>query len=97
MDDADALGGLTRAFIYAGSRGLIVSHWEVDSASTLALMTGMFTAAKPGESVGEAEALRRSELKLMDSDDHSHPYYWAAFTVVGDGARPMPARGGAGV
>jgi len=97
MDDGDALGGLTRAFIYAGSRGLIVSHWEVDSASTLALMTGMFTVAKPGESVGEAEALRRSELRLMDSDDHSHPYYWAAFTVVGDGARPMPARGGAGV
>jgi CHAT domain-containing protein len=95
MDDGDALGGLARAFIYAGSRGLIVSHWEVDSAATLALMTGMFDAAGPGEAVSEAEALRRSELRLMDSGDHSHPYYWAAFTIVGDGARPMPAKAGA--
>ncbi|MGH7023949.1 MAG: CHAT domain-containing protein [Caulobacteraceae bacterium] len=95
LDDGEALGGLVRAFIYAGSRGLVVSHWEVDSASTQALMTGMFDAAQPGETISEAEALRRSELKLMDSADHSHPYYWAAFTVVGDGARPMPARAGA--
>jgi CHAT domain-containing protein len=94
MNDGDALGGLARAFIYAGSRGLVVSHWEVDSASTLALMTGMFGAARAGENPGEAEALRRSELTLMDSPDRSHPYYWAAFTVVGDGARPMPGRAG---
>ncbi|HEY5289379.1 MAG TPA: CHAT domain-containing protein, partial [Caulobacteraceae bacterium] len=93
MDDGDALGGLVRAFIYAGSRGLIVSHWQVDSASTLMLMTGMFNANSAGDS--EAEALRRSELRMMDSDDHSHPYYWAPFTIVGDGARPMPAKAGA--
>ena len=52
-------------------------------------MTGMFSEHSP--SLGDA--LRASQLRLMDSPDQfSHPYYWAAFTIVGDAARPMPAR-----
>src|SRR5207237_3610815 len=39
----EALGGLARAVIYAGGRGLIVSHWSVDSAATVRLMTGLFS------------------------------------------------------
>jgi CHAT domain-containing protein len=85
----EALGGLTRAFIYAGARGLVVSHWQVDSAATMKLMTGMFQSGAPTQ----AAALRRSAQILMASpDQYSHPYYWAAFTVVGDGARAMPTR-----
>lgn len=87
-DVGGSLGGLTRAFIYAGARGLVVSHWQVDSQATTRLMVGMF--GSPNAS--QAQALRTSELSLMNSQDqYSHPYYWAAFTVVGDGARPMPA------
>jgi CHAT domain-containing protein len=87
-DVGGSLGGLTRAFIYAGARGLVVSHWQVDSQATTRLMVGMF--GSPNAS--QAQALRASELSLMNSQDqYSHPYYWAAFTVVGDGARPMPA------
>ena len=43
---AEALSGLARAFFYAGARSLIVSNWEVDSESTVALMTGLFDALK---------------------------------------------------
>jgi CHAT domain-containing protein len=43
----EALGGLTRAVIYAGGRSLIVSHWSVDSVATVRLMTGMFSSARP--------------------------------------------------
>jgi CHAT domain-containing protein len=32
---AEALSGLARAFFYAGAGSLIVSHWEVDSDSTV--------------------------------------------------------------
>ena len=83
----EALGGLTRAFIYAGARSLIVSHWQIDSQATVKLMTAMFQAKTPSLS----GALRQAAASLMASpDQYSHPYYWAAFTVVGDGARPMP-------
>ncbi|WP_337189102.1 CHAT domain-containing protein [Phenylobacterium sp.] len=86
----EALGGLTRAVIYAGGRSLIVSHWSVDSVATVKLMTGMFSA----EATSQAQALTRSQLTLQQDPEFSHPYYWAPFTIVGDGSRPLPAAGG---
>lgn len=82
----EALGGLTRAVIYAGGRSLIVSHWSVDSVATVRLMTGMFSAASPTK----AGALTQAEVALQQSEQFSHPYYWAPFTIVGDGSRPLP-------
>jgi CHAT domain-containing protein len=82
----EALGGLTRAMIYAGARGLIVSHWSVDSAATVRLMTELFGSGAPDA----AEGLQRAQLGMQQELKWSHPYYWAPFTVVGDGARPIP-------
>jgi CHAT domain-containing protein/tetratricopeptide (TPR) repeat protein len=88
----EALGGLTRAVIYAGGRALVVSHWSVDSAATVRLMTGLFSTTTGSE----AEALQKAQVSLQQSPDWSHPYFWAPFTIVGDGARAMPtAAGGA--
>ncbi len=82
----EALGGLTRAMIYAGARGLIVSHWSVDSAATVRLMTELFSSHAPDA----AEGLQRAQIGMQQEPKWSHPYYWAPFTVVGDGARPIP-------
>jgi len=82
----EALGGLTRAVIYAGGRSLIVSHWSVDSVATVRLMTGMFSAT----SGNQAGAMARAQVALQQSEQFSHPYFWAPFTIVGDGSRPMP-------
>ena len=83
----EALGGLTRAVIYAGGRSLIVSHWSVDSVATVRLMTGLFAAGAPSTS----ESLQRAQVNLQQSNDWAHPYFWAPFTLVGDGSRPLPA------
>jgi CHAT domain-containing protein len=82
----EALGGLTRAVIYAGGRSLIVSHWSVDSNATVRLMTGMFAAG----TATQAQSLTQSQVALQQSEQFSHPYFWAPFTLVGDGSRPMP-------
>ncbi len=86
----EALGGLTRAVIYAGGRALIVSHWSVDSAATVRLMTGLFA----GQAATEGEALQKAQVVLQQSAEWSHPYFWAPFTIVGDGARAMPTATG---
>ena len=83
----EALGGLTRAMIYAGARSLIVSHWSVDSAATVRLMTELFGSGAPDA----AEGLQRAQIGMQQQLKWSHPYYWAPFTVVGDGSRPIPA------
>ena len=88
LDLSQALGGLTRAFIYAGARTLLVSQWQIDSRATVRLMTTLFQT----HAASLGEAMRDASRTLMASDDqYSHPYYWAAFSVVGDAARPMPA------
>lgn len=84
---AEALSGLARAFFYAGARSLIVSNWEVDSDSTVALMTGLFEALKRDPHLSHAEALRLSMLKMIDSPskpDWIQPKFWAPFNVVGE-------------
>jgi CHAT domain-containing protein len=79
-----ALDGLVRAFVGAGGRTVLASHWPVpdDFDATGRLIGGLF--AEDGRATGEA--LRQSQVGLMDSAETSHPFYWSAFAVVGDGA-----------
>jgi CHAT domain-containing protein/Tfp pilus assembly protein PilF len=87
---ADGLSGLARAFFYAGSRTLLVSHWAVNSNATVRLITGMFERYASSPQIGRAEALRQSMLALMEdkkAPQFAHPLYWAPFIVVGEGGR----------
>jgi len=84
--NAEALSGLADAFIYAGARALLVSHWAVASDATVTLIMKAVGETRAGE-VGRAEALRRSMLGLIDQGGtEAHPSYWAPFVVVGEGA-----------
>jgi CHAT domain-containing protein/Flp pilus assembly protein TadD len=89
-DDATAAGGLSglaRAFFYAGTRAILVSHWPVASDAAVLLTTRMLAeTAKPG--VGGAEAHRRAMLSLhreTEPPQLAHPAFWAPFIVVGEG------------
>lgn len=79
-----ALDGLVRAFVGAGGRTVLASHWPVpdDFDATGRLISGLF--AENGQET--AGALRASQRVLMDDAQTSHPFYWSAFAVVGDGA-----------
>ncbi len=92
----ESLSGLAEAFFHAGARTLIASHWPVPSAATVKLMTGMFERLGPDLKGGISENLRQSQLVLIDQQATSHPFFWAAFTVIGDGAAseglPAPTR-----
>ncbi len=84
---AEALSGLARAFIYAQARALLVSHWEVNSAATVKLITGATSRLAADRAMGRAEAMRQSMLALIDkgTPQEAHPAYWAPFVVVGEG------------
>ena len=91
MDGADvevmsgqALAGLADAFVAAGARNLLFSHWEAPTRATVQMITEALSAKD-----AEAAALRRAQIRLMDAPETAHPYYWAGFSLVGDGARPL--------
>ncbi len=81
----ESLSGLAGAFFHAGARTVLASHWEVPSAQTVQLMTGMFERLGPNLNAGIADALRQSQLALIAKPDTAHPFFWAAFTLIGDG------------
>ncbi len=85
----EALSGLARSFFYAGARSMLVSHWAVNSAATVKLITGAMAAMTANPRAGRAEALQQAELALIDkgAPEEAHPAYWAPFVVAGEGAR----------
>ncbi|MFH1603867.1 MAG: CHAT domain-containing tetratricopeptide repeat protein, partial [Pseudomonadota bacterium] len=89
-NNGEGFAGLTRAFMFAGAKSLLVSHWSVDSLSTEALMTATFRNIKQGNSVQQALNDAQRELRgggYSSGKYHfsrSNPFFWAAFVYVGD-------------
>lgn len=82
ISKGEGIIGLTRALIYAGSNNLIVSLWRVNDASTSSLMADFYTNMLDGK--GYAEALRSAKMQMINSEQHSSPYYWATFVLIGE-------------
>lgn len=83
-----ALDGLVRAFIGGGARSVIASHWPApdEYQATERLISSLFKVA-PGTTIGQA--LEHSQVALMNDATTSHPFYWAGFVLIGDGAQPI--------
>jgi CHAT domain-containing protein len=81
--DGGAFGGLEEAFLDAGAGGVVSSLWRVDDETTAPLMTALH--AEYARSGDAADALRRAQLKLLQSHDASQraPVAWAAFRYAG--------------
>ncbi len=83
-----ALDGLVRAFVAAGARTVVATYWPIpdDYDATKTLINGLLGAEK-GLALGDA--LRVAQIRLMDRAETSHPFYWSAFGVIGDGAKSL--------
>ena len=83
--NGEGILGLTRAFFYAGARNITVSLWNVNDSSTSALMKDFYENLNRGMS--KSAALRQAKLTLLHDKKAAwhHPYYWAAFVLVGEG------------
>lgn len=79
--NGDGVYGLRRSLVLAGSESLVMSLWPVNDAATRDLMVKYYKQLLKGR--GRAEALRRVQLKMLDDDELSHPFYWAGFIESG--------------
>ena len=82
----ETLSGLAEAFFHAGARGLLVSHWQVPSAATARLMVDVFKAVGGNSGLSIDSALGQAQLKAIANPATAHPFFWAAFVLIGDGA-----------
>jgi CHAT domain-containing protein len=79
----EGLNGLTRAFLQAGARAVLVSLWNVDDRSTGEFMEVFYREIRAGRP--PAEALRLVKLGFLRSERplQRHPRRWAPFVLVG--------------
>jgi CHAT domain-containing protein/Tfp pilus assembly protein PilF len=82
--------GMSWALFVAGSPTTVVSLWKVESTSTTELMLdfhrNLLSVGRASQSPpSKASALQRAAVKMLGSVNYRHPFYWAGFSVVGDG------------
>jgi CHAT domain-containing protein len=76
----DELLGLVRGLVYAGARTALLSLWDVHDRSTLEFMTSFYRYFTTG--TDKAAALQKAAQNVRER--YPHPYYWAAFSLVGN-------------
>lgn len=82
ISPGDELLGLTRSFVYAGARSVIVSLWSVNYLSTSKMMAVFYKHLMNGKDT--ANSLRLAQLNILNDKKYSHEYYWSAFVQVGE-------------
>jgi CHAT domain-containing protein len=77
------VSSLSRAFLYAGARSLLISHWYVGSDASRRLVED--TLSWPNAIAQPAVALQQAMISLRDEtfSDYAHPYYWSPFSLFG--------------
>jgi CHAT domain-containing protein len=92
MSRGEGIVGLTSAFLFAGSRSVVASLWNVNDESTSLFMKSFYTSLKNGRS--KADALREARLDTMrmqiksavtgEQESLASPYFWAPFVLIGE-------------
>jgi CHAT domain-containing protein len=78
----EGLIGLTRAFLYAGARSVVVSLWDVSDSGTAEFMQTFYRELRSGKS--KDVALQTAMVTVARTPERRHPFYWAPFVLAGD-------------
>jgi CHAT domain-containing protein len=80
--------GLVRGLLYAGARTVLLTLWDAHDRATATFMQVFYRSVQGG--LSPARALQHGMQVVRG--DHSHPFYWAPFILIGDaGADPAAA------
>ncbi len=81
--------GLSRAFMFAGAKNMIISLWRVSDFATTELMTNFYKNLLKNYSefsynTKYINALYKAKFHMINSEKYSHPYYWSSFILIGE-------------
>jgi CHAT domain-containing protein/tetratricopeptide (TPR) repeat protein len=84
--------GFAYPLFLVGARAVVASLWPVSDEASALLMKQFYAhwIEGAGEEVTKAQALQEAKRWLREQRDdrghhrYAHPYYWAAFTLVGE-------------
>lgn len=76
--------GLTRGFMYAGARRVMVSLWDVPDEATAQLMARFYQELLGPRRAPATAALRAAQVRAWREGRWPAPYYWAGFVIQGE-------------
>lgn len=79
----EGLVGLTRGFMYAGARRVVVSLWNVNDKATAEMMQHFYRGMLKARQT-PAASLRAAQIEMWRQKQWQSPYYWAAFVLQGE-------------
>lgn len=83
--DNRAALGIAGVAVRAGARSTLATLWIVDDEGTSQLMRLFYQELLATAQVTKAEALRRAQQSMLHNPRYrQHPYYWAAYLLVGN-------------
>ena len=80
----EGLYGMTRGFMYAGSKRVLVSLWDVQDLATARLMSDFYRGLLGPKRQYAAAALRAAQIAIWRDARWQAPYYWAGFVLQGE-------------
>ncbi len=80
----EGLVGLTRGFMYAGAKRVVVSLWDVNDEGTSELMANFYREMLGTKKLSPASALRQAQISMLKEKRWQNPYFWATFTLQGE-------------
>ena len=88
----EGIFSLSRSFLLGGSKAVIQTQWPINDISGSEIITQFYRELSTGKN--KAKALRRAQLHYLDESFPAfrHPYYWAAYQMVGDDSPIAPNR-----
>jgi len=76
-----ALITLAKAFSTAGAQAIVAALWRVEEEATRDWMVALHRSLAAGES--RASAVQAAQTAVRSRVRTAHPYYWAAFILIG--------------
>jgi len=84
FEQGEGIISLARSFMYAGVPSLVVSLWQVNDASTAAIMTSFYQNLADG--MDKSVALQQAKFTYIKSASGimAHPAFWSPFIQLGN-------------
>ena len=80
--DNRAALGMAGVAVRSGARSTLASLWAVNDGSTAQFMNEFYRGLVHN-GFTRADSVRQAQISLIKDPNYNHPYYWAAFTLIG--------------
>ena len=80
--NGEGLSGLVSSFFHAGTKSMLVTHWDVETYSAVKLTTDSFENFKNFKKL--SHAIRETKISMINNTETAHPFFWAPFVLIGD-------------